>query len=263
MCATLPAVMKRFLFSALIVLVSLGAVPASAGQITAGIVNTFIPERGETPHNDLQGFVYVPFGAAQGSLTVTRRDRGDYTQHIGELGAVWVWGGPFYSEARVGLGTDTDGVTTQHGYFDLFYERSDWYATGFVRGSNAPGATERWDYLTSLGVAWYGYPGLQIVQRLYHGGAADGERSFSAATRGEYDITSRIVALGGGSIGVRFEDRFDADSAGLRGALNVGAGYRLGERWRAEYRFEQGFPVAEARNSLHTVALVGRFRLER
>lgn len=222
-----------------------------------------MPERGETPHNDLQSFVYVPFGAAQGSLTLTRRDRGDYTQHIGELGAVWVWGGPFYSEARVGLGTDTDDITSQHGYFDLFYEQAQWYATGFVRGANALGESEQWNYLTSLGFAWYGYPGLQIVQRLYHGGDSDGERSISAATRAEYDLTARIVGLAGGSIGVRFEDGFDVDSAGLQGALNAGVGYRFGDRWRAEYRFEQRFPVAESRNSLHTLGLVGRFPVDR
>ena len=245
----IDCMMVRFIFFAAAAML-ISTLPASTESLQTGVENTYTPS-GSGVFNNVRGFVYVPLGSITAGAAVSRADRGDWWQWKTEAAAVWVWGGPLYSEARYGISLDSDSIAAHHGYMDIFYEQASYYLTASLRGQVHPEP----DAVVSMGGAYYGWVSNRLNLRLY---AASDPVSVSAAAWHTVQVTDKLKLQAGGSLSLA-----DDQDLPLSGSLSAGPGIRIGSRWKLSYQLRQEFPTNRERTTHHQLSLTGSVPLRR
>ncbi|GAB6090605.1 hypothetical protein [Spirochaeta dissipatitropha] len=244
------SVSKTLVLAFLVLCVSV--LPVYSRSINFGIENRYTPAP-EGFYNDVRGFVYAPAGPLTAGLALTRSDRGDWSRWMAEGGAVWVWGGPFYSEARYGLSLDSADILSHHAYMDLFFEQASYYLTGSVRGR---AASDAWSVTLSFGGAYFGFARNLLNSRVYYAQDPD-NTTVSLAFWNRYRLLPRLDLHNGASVGTNLSDFLDYDAS-----MSAGLSWLFTPNWRAGYQFKQDFPyVAGGRTSHHELFITASVAL--
>lgn len=218
--------------------------PVYSRSINFGIENRYTSAPAGL-YNDVRGFVYAPAGPVTAGFSLARSDRGDWSRWMAEGGAVWVWSGPFYSEARYGLSLDSDKTLSHHAYMDLFYEQASYYLTGSVRGR---AASDEWSVVLSFGGAYFGTARNLLNSRLYYSLDSDTAK-VSIAFWNRCQLLPQLFLHSGVSGGTNLSDFSDYEAG-----LSAGLSWLFSSQWRIGYQFKQDFPyVADGRTSHHEV----------
>ena len=224
------------------------------------------PETGtifSQPFLDFRGFIYLPTADWKTLVAVESSHRDTWHLVRAEAGAVWVWGGPFYSEARYSLGIDSQAAWHHRAYMDLFMEKDRYYLTGSVKGglSSQPqeGQTD-WFWQGMGGATFYPNSWQQYNLRGYvdyesinDAGLQQWQLSLSTWTRQMVNNTFFFQASAGA--GIRL---FPAgDQPELFASLAIGPGFNLGANWAVLLLYNQDFPATGRSTRINTM-LTGR-----
>ncbi len=215
------------------------------------------------PFADARIFAYLPIEKIKLLLAFESMHRDSWHLFRGETGLIWIWGGPFYSEARASIGIDSDSQLHFRGYFDLFYEQPDYYVTTAIKGglASSESAEDRgWYAQAMLGISIYptGWP--RIHTRVYTGYESEndyGQQQWTHTLSGwaDFTLSRNLILLITSSLEYAVFPL--GPSADVIFTIGGGPKIQVGENWNFQCSFEQEFPNQE-RGSYIRTALIGK-----
>lgn len=233
--------------------IALGTSPV-IGQVQFGITQDLMPKDDGIVFSDNLAYVYIPVNSLKLYTSLARADRGNWYRHTVEMGALWVWGGPFYSTARWGIGLSSERIVHNQLYMDLFFEQATYYLMASLSGS--------WDFipqgnrslLVSGGATLTGLSWLNATLRGYAGFSALEPTDLTVAGWVRLAPVSWLDITAGGNFGSILPR---AEGPQTKVSVFGGFGIKPWDGWRLGYQYTREYRQGRVHSQTHQISLTG------